>query len=72
VVSRAWRRKWRRRGATILGGGGTTILKFADMRGRETGAVYTPLLIVSRDFCICTVSIKAITTFLPFKRKDIR
>jgi hypothetical protein len=53
-----------------------TILKFAGGRaggrGRETGAVYTPLLIVSRDFCICTIVIKAINTFLPFKRKDIR
>jgi hypothetical protein len=64
VVSMARRRKWRRRG--------TTILKFAGGRGRLTEAVYTPLLIVSRDFCICTIVIKAITTFLPFKRKDIR
>jgi hypothetical protein len=64
VVSMARRRKWRRRG--------TTILKFAGGRDRLTEAVYTPLLIVSRDFCICTIVIKAITTFLPFKRKDIR
>jgi hypothetical protein len=45
-----------------------------EVRGRDrlTETVYTPLLIVRRDFCICTIVIKAITTFLPFKRKDIR
>lgn len=53
VVSRARRQKWWRRSATILGGRGA-VRKFwrsrAGGRGRETGAVYTPLLIVSRDF----------------------
>jgi hypothetical protein len=73
VVSRARRRKWRRRYATILGSGGwaggrgrwrcaegaaakmaealrdNRGKRRADGRGREAGAVYTPLLIVSRD-----------------------
>jgi hypothetical protein len=40
-VQRGRRRKWRRRCATILGSGR------AGGRGREAGAVYTPLLIVS-------------------------
>jgi hypothetical protein len=48
-VSRARQRKWRKRGATIWERRGDAKSKFAGGRGGGGGAVYTPLLIVSRD-----------------------
>jgi hypothetical protein len=44
------RRKWRRHDNTGRRRRDAKILAFAGGRGREAGAVYTPLLIVSRDW----------------------